>query len=437
MAFRPFKGQVYVVFLALLALVAGLLVVLPYAFATTYTSPAGGVVQATTTPSLTTAKPSSLVSHVATPANVRAIYMSQCVAGTPSFRDTLAKLIETTDLNAVVIDIKDYSGGIGFPTDDPLLSKNVSKQCGATDMKDFVARLHAKGVYVIGRITVFQDPTYTKEHPDQAVQDSRGGVWKNFGGLAFVDVSSKPFWDYIVELSKVSYQQMGFDELNYDYIRYPSDGRLQDAVYQNPHKAEAVEKFWQYLSAGVKPTGAMLSADLFGYVTVHTDDLGIGQTLERALPYFDFIDPMVYPSHYNSGFVGLKNVNSDPYKVVSVSLTTAVARAVATSTSVEALAETPIMETVTVPATATTATTSVQKFSGLYAKTSYPVSKIRPWLQSFDYPVVYTPAMVAAQIKATNDAGLNSYLMWDAANKYTALRQVLTSVAAVVTEGSH
>jgi len=174
-------------------------------------------------------------------------------------------------------------------------------------------------------------------------------------------------------------------------------------------KGDALEQFYKYLSEELKPTGVVISADLFGYVTVHLDDLGIGQLLEKALPYFDYIDPMVYPSHYNSGFAGLVNVNSDPYKVVYTSMKESVRRTVATTTSISSLAFERI-------GTSTPA---------IYAKPSYPASKMRPWLQSFDYPVPYTPEMVRAQIKANEDAGLDSYLFWDPANKYTSLRQVL------------
>lgn len=117
---------------------------------------------------------------------------------------------------------------------------------------------------------------------------------------------------------------------------------------------------------------------------------------------------MVYPSHYNSGFAGIKNVNSDPYAIVYLSMKTAVDRALATTTTVAGFTHTPIMKTVEVPATATAATTTAQVASGLYSKKVYPASIMRPWLQSFDYPVPYTPAMVAAQIKANEDAGLNS-----------------------------
>lgn len=350
------------------------------------------------------------VKHLSTPKPMKGIYMSQCVVGTPPFRDQLVKLIEETELNTVVIDIRDYTGKIAFPTENPVLKAMVSEACGARDMKSFIERLHDKGIYVIGRITTFQNPYYTSTHPEEAVQKKGGGVWKDRKGLAFVDVGSKPYWDTVVELGKESYA-IGFDELNFDYIRFPSDGVMAEAEYTHSmgkSKAQALEEFYQYLSEALRPSGAVLSADLFGYVTVHEDDLGIGQVLERALPYFDYIYPMTYPSHYNSGFAGVKDVNSDVYKIIYHSLAPAEARAAATTTRLASFAFAPI------------ASTSPQ----LYSKPQY-LGKIVPWLQDFDYPVEYTPAMVAAQIKAAQDAGIDSYLFWDAGNKYSSLRQVL------------
>jgi hypothetical protein len=354
-----------------------------------------------------------LVKHVPTPVPVRAIYMSQCVVGTPSFRDELVKLVDETELNAVVIDIRDYTGKIAFPIDEPDLKDYVSDECGADDMQEFVERLHDKGIYVIGRITVFQNPAYTKAHPEEAVQHVEGGVWKDHKGLAFVDVGARPYWDHVVKLSTLSYE-LGFDELNFDYIRFPSDGDMKAAVYSwsdGKSKADALEEFFAYLHNKLAPTGAVLSADLFGYVTVHLDDLGIGQLLERALPYFDYVAPMVYPSHYNRGFAGLSNVNSDPYKVVYTSMVEAVKRTLATTTPTESFAFERI-------GTSTPA---------VYAKPSYPASKMRPWLQSFDYPVPYTPEMVRAQIQANTDAGLDSWMFWDSANRYRSLQVVLRS----------
>jgi len=355
------------------------------------------------------------VQHIPTPASVKAIYMTQCVVGTPSFRAELVDLVEKTELNSIVIDIKDYSGGIAFPSGNPALTPYRSNTCGAADMKEFVKMLHEKNIYVIGRITVFQDPLYTKAHPEFAVKKSsdRNVVWKDRKGLSFIDVGAKPFWEYIVALSKESYA-LGFDELNFDYIRFPSDGDMKDIAYtwsEGKTKHEMLEEFYRYLHGELSPVGVVLSADLFGYVTTNKDDLGIGQILERALPYFDFIDPMVYPSHYNSGFAGLKDVNSDPYTVVYTSMKEAVRRTIATTTPIASFAYTRI-------GTSTPA---------VYSKPSYPASKMRPWLQSFDYPVTYTAAMVQAQIQANIDAGLDSYLFWDPGNKYRSLKQVLQS----------
>ena len=388
---------------------------LPALLSVSYTEPA---TVASSTPSVST-KPVSqkpVVTHVPTPSAVKGIYLSQCVAGTVSFRNSLIKFIDDTDLNAVVIDIRDYTGKISFPTDNPALKDAVSKACGAPDMESFIRVLHEKGIYVIGRITTFQNPYWSQLYPEQAVQKKGGGVWKDFKGLAFVDVGAQTYWDNVVELGKISYT-IGFDELNFDYIRFPSDGPMSEAVYSfdvGKSKPQALEEFFKYLTDALRPTGAVLSADLFGMTATNEDDLNIGQVLERALPYFDYIDPMVYPSHYPSGFHGYSNVNEHSYDIVKFSMDVAVQRTLATTTKIASFAYTPI------------ASTSPQ----MYEKPIYSKAKIRPWLQSFDYPVVYTQAMVEAQIKATSDAGLDSWLFWDAANKYNALRKVLLSAQA-------
>lgn len=356
-------------------------------------------------------KPS--VTHITTPVPMRAIYMTQCVVGTPSMREDLVKLIDDTELNSIVIDIKDYTGKLAFTPTDPSLKESVSLDCGARDMEEFIKKLHDKNIYVIGRITVFQDPYYAKLHPELAVKrlSDKTANWKDHKGLSFIDVSARPFWDYIVKIANASYE-IGFDELNFDYIRFPSDGNMKDTFYTwNPgmEKSEALERFYIYLHDQLTPTGVVMSADLFGMVTTNYDDLNIGQVLERALPYFDFIDPMVYPSHYPKGFRGYANVNAHPYDIVHFSMSESVKRTVATTTSIASLAYERI-------GTSTPAR---------HKKPSYPASKMRPWLQSFDYPVTYTPEMVEAQLQATADAGLESWLIWDPANKYRSLRGVL------------
>lgn len=367
---------------------------------------------ATTAPSQAEPAPPEkpIVKHVPTPDAVKAIYMSQCVVGTPSFRDSLVKLVDETELNAIVIDIRDYTGGIAFPTEHPLLKDMVSDQCGARDMKAFIERLHERDIYVIGRITVFQNPLYTKMHPDQAVQSKRGGAWKDHKGLAFVDVGATQYWETVVALAEESHA-VGFDEINFDYIRYPSDGNMADADYikrDGKSKQEMLEDFFKYLNDELPPE-IVSSADLFGMVTTNTDDLNIGQVLERALPYFDYIAPMVYPSHYPKGFNGWDDVNAVPYELMKFVMRSAVERTIADTTPVPSLAHTRI-------GTSTPA---------VYSKPAYDKAKMRPWLQDFDYPVEYTPAMVEAQIRANAELGLHSYMFWDPGNKYSSLKQVL------------
>jgi len=361
--------------------------------------------------------PKFVATHVKVPEPLKAIYMTSWVAGTSSWRASLVDFIEKTELNAIVIDIKDYSGHISFAVEDPLLLEIGAAEVRIPDIKDFIKLLHDKNIYVIGRITVFQDPYLTGVRPEWAIkkESDTTQIWKDYKGLSFIDPGAKDAWDYVVALSKESYA-IGFDELNFDYIRFPSDGNMKDIYYPFSEeravtdwrygKAKTLRDFFSYLHNALKEErekGLMLSADLFGMVTTNVDDLNVGQVLEYALPYFDYISPMVYPSHYPKNFNGYANPNHYPYEVVQFSMASAVRRATATTTRIADLGDVLI------------ASSSPE----LYAKKAYDKLKLRPWLQDFDYGGVYDVAEVQAQIKATYDAGLTSWMLWDPANKYT------------------
>jgi hypothetical protein len=333
-------------------------------------------------------EPKFKVIHVPTPEPMKAIYVTACVASTPSWRSEMKKFVEETELNSVIIDIKDYSGTISIY--DESLQTNDTAGCKVRDMMEFIGELHESKIYVIGRVTVFQDPYYTKLHPSLAVQSKSGGVWKDRKGLSFIDVGAKEYWDYIIDLSKKSYA-LGFDEINFDYIRYPSDGNMADAHYAltvgTSTKSEMLESFFSYLHNNLKDTGVKTSADIFGYATLLTDDLGIGQILEKVLPYFDYVYPMVYPSHYSFNSGGFGDPATHPYEIVKYSMESAVKRE------------------------------AIQRIASGIA-TSTP-SKLKPWLQDFDLGASYGVPEVQAQMKATYDSGLTGWLMWDASNKYT------------------
>lgn len=347
-----------------------------------------------------------VATHIKTPNAVKAIYMTACVATMPSFREKLVHIADTTEVNSIIIDVKDFSGTIAFTPTDPLLKGNAGKGCRTKDLREFLAELHGKGIYTIARITVMQDPYYTKAHPELAVhRKSDGGVWKDRKGLSFVDVSAKPYWDYIVALGRESYA-MGFDELNFDYMRFPSDGDMKDIDFtlsRGMTKPEALEHFFAYLHESLSSAGAKLSVDLFGMTATNTDDLNIGQVLERAFPYFDYVSPMVYPSHYPPYFNGWKNPNDHVYDVVHFSMSRAASRAVATSTPVLHFGGERI-------GTSTPAQ---------YTKEAYDKNKLRPWLQDFSYGGTYGATEVRGQIQATYDSGLNSWFLWDPKNLYT------------------
>jgi hypothetical protein len=331
-----------------------------------------------------------VVTHLPTPEPVKALYMTSCVAGTPSWRNSLKSLIEATELNAVVIDIKDYSGEIIF---------TPGSRCFVSGLKEFIGELHEANIYVIGRISVFQDLYYSELHPELAVRSlSTGEVWKDYKNISFIDVGARPYWDYIVDISKQAYA-LGFDEINYDYVRYPSDGNMQDTNYTwtsaSSTRAETLEGFFRYLLKNIRDVGVVTSVDLFGMTTTATHDMGIGQVLERALPYFDYISPMVYPSHYPATWSGFLNPAEYPYEVVKLAMTQGIERERAYNLS--------------------TGNFQVDEFGA----TTTPKSKFRPWLQDFDLGAVYGPDKVRAQIQATYDTGLTSWMLWSAANKYT------------------
>ena len=369
--------------------------------------------------STTTAKKIIFIpSYVSTPEPVKGIYMTSWVAGTPSLRAGLVKLIDETELNTLVIDIKDYSGKIVFPIEDnPKLKDHGSEEVRVKDLQDFIETLHKKQVYVIGRIAVFQDEYFVKHRPDLAVKNKSGtAVWKDRKGISWIDPASREYWEYIILLTKES-RKIGFDEINFDYIRFPSDGNMQDISF--PHssttsKAIVLKEFFQYLQhqlilpmsdigdiGDIGESRLKISADLFGMTTTAVDDMGIGQLLENTLPYFDYVMPMVYPSHYPPTFDGFKDPEAHPYEIVYFAMKSAVTRA-------EALASTtPVVDGDTV--TTGQAGQSVVDYK----------NKLRPWLQDFGLKMDYGPAEVKAQIKATNDVGLSSWVLWSASNKYT------------------
>ncbi len=247
-----------------------------------------------------------------------------------------------------------------------------------------IKTLHDKNIYVIGRIAVFQDPYLTHAYPQWAInKKSDGSIWKDRKGLSFLDPTKKPVWDYMTNLAIGSYEA-GFDEINFDYVRFPSDGNIQDISYPtdgNLTRADHIENFFAYLNNQLRvERNIPTSADLFGMTTTNTDDLGIGQVLVRALPYFDYIAPMVYPSHYPKNFHNFANPAAHPGEIVTIAMQGGIDQA-----------KTLNMEP----------------------------SVFRPWIQDFNMGAQYGITEVRAQINALEKLGIHSYMVWDPGNSYT------------------
>jgi len=329
--------------------------------------------------SVIVAEPPS-IRHIDTPTPVRAVYMTSYVAGVTDWREDIKSLIDDTELNAIVIDIKDYTGVL-------LIER-------AKDIEEYIQELHNTGIYVIGRLSVFQDQRYVKEHPELAVKrKDNGDVWRDRKGITWIDPGSHIAWDYVVDMAK-EYYSLGFDEINFDYIRFPSDGDMSNVSYVHAGtstRAIVMNNFYSYLNQQLRGEGIVISADLFGMTTTNKDDLGIGQVLESALKHFDFVAPMVYPSHYPPQFNGWANPNLVPGKIVAFSMERAVARA----DELDYMAST----------------------TGITASTTS--KKLRPWLQDFQYGGHYGEIEIRAQKQAVYDVGLDSWMMWDPAVKYT------------------
>jgi len=253
------------------------------------------------------------------------------------------------------------------------------------DIVDFISELHQKGYYVIGHISVFQDNYLTRIRPDLAMRrKDNNELWQDKKGMAWLDVSQPEVWDYVIAIAREAYA-VGFDELNFDYVRFPSDGELSQIRYRNydPTKetrVEALKKFFVYLHANLQDVGAPTSANVFGMVTTNDDDLGIGQVMSNVAPYVDYVAPMIYPSHYPKGWQGYKNPSANPYQVVKISLASGLKKLEELNLSKE---------------------------------------KLRPWLQDFDLGSTYNATKIKAEFKAVSDVGLDSWMMWNSACQYT------------------
>ncbi len=359
--------------------------------------------------------------HLADPPEVaKGIYVTAWTAGSPTRMQALINLIKRTELNTVVIDIKDYSGYVSYHTGiSEIAATGAENEIRIVRPNTLIKTLHDAGIYVIGRITDFQDPILAKAHPEWAMHNkATGKVWTDNKGLAWMDPAAPGARNYLLMIAKDA-SARGFDELQFDYIRFASDGSIGNISYpywdQKTSRAKVIADYFKFLREGLPDE--KISVDLFGLATYDNwDDLGIGQVIEGAYQYFDYVSPMVYPSHYAAGSLGYKNPAAYPYEIIKYSMDHALTRLISLENK-----ESGIMNN------ASSTATSTQEIHD----SSFVIhnSKLRPWLQDFNLGAVYDASMVKKEIQATYDSLLNvtstreghygGWLLWSAANTYT------------------
>jgi len=251
------------------------------------------------------------------PKEVRGVHVTMALANEPGKLDEYLRI---PGLTALELDVKDENGKVGFLMPSWTLARKVGASQPYYKAGVAAAKARKAGVYLIGRVVVFEDPTLTAARPDMAIRTTSGGVWTNNAGLGWANPYDQRVWRYVVGIGERA-AKAGFDEIQFDYVRFPSDGPIENAVFS--HKADepmgwTIARFVHYATQKLHPLGVRVSVDVFGLSATH--DLGIGQVPGRLAKYVDAVYPMTYPSHYNAGEFNLPDPSAAPGQTVAFSL---------------------------------------------------------------------------------------------------------------------
>lgn len=322
------------------------------------------------------------------PVKVKGIYVSGPVAGIARM-DELISLVDQTELNALVIDIKNDEGRVTYKMQSEQVLEIGSGIRYIPDIKELVAKCKEKNIYLIARIVAFRDPYLAEKKPEWAVHTADGGIFRDKNGMAWVNPYCRGVWDYLVEIASQAALEE-FDEVQFDYIRFSTDIGEENIDYgpesEGVDKIQIITEFTQYLYEKLAPQGVYVAADVFGTVIDNeTDQVIVGQDYAKMAQHLDYICPMVYPSHYHNGAYGISVPDAEPYRTINA----------AANASVQALAALP----------------------------EDGRAKVRMWLQSFTAGWVpghisYGPQQIREQIQGAYDAGYDEWILWNASVSY-------------------
>jgi hypothetical protein len=315
------------------------------------------------------------------PFTPRALYLSSYGIASATLRNPALALLEKTELNALVIDIKGDRGFLAHPSAIPLATEiGAQKPVILKNAGPLIASLKEKGIYTIARIVVFKDDLLARAHPEYAIKRGTGEVWQDGEKLGWVDPHLPQVWDYNIAIAEEA-ARLGFDEIQFDYVRFPAvPGLVFSRENSRVNRVAAISGFLAAARQRLAPYNVFLAADIFGYVCWNSNDTGIGQQLEELAVHLDYLSPMLYPSGFSFGAGGYTNPMENPYEIISLSLEKARER------------------------------------TGLAAV------RFRPWLQAFrDYAFDrrhFGAAAIRAQTAASDEFGSNGWMLWNARNVY-------------------
>ncbi|MFA9455047.1 MAG: putative glycoside hydrolase [Candidatus Aminicenantaceae bacterium] len=308
-------------------------------------------------------------------------FPANCLSGR-SF-EALVHYLQAAGLDLAVLHAKDPLGRLFWRSENPT-AQRMGAVSARAPIETAVNSLKQKGIWTAAKVDVFQDSLLVQHFPEMGVMDSETGeLWADHKGLHWANPHDRRVWEYTVDLC-LELIQLGVDEIQFDYVRFPSDGNMSTLDYpvvlEDTSPAECIGRFLAYASSRIKPTGAVLSVDVFGMTAWKTDDFGVGQVLEQIAPHVDVICPMLYPSHFPNNFLNLENPGQYPHRIMSSSL------------------------------------------EEMKKRTD---KKIRPWIQGF----WYTPEEIDAQFRAVSEAGIQAWTVWHPRGKYAETFQALEARA--------
>ncbi|PCI37194.1 MAG: hypothetical protein COB53_07180 [Elusimicrobia bacterium] len=325
---------------------------------------------------------------------MKALHLTAWVAGTRRLRRKFLAKASATVVNAIVVPVKETDGRVYIPGVASAVRWGTQR-VAIPRPAELVQDIHDLGMLAVARIVLFQDNKLPRKKPEWGIQDVDGGLWENRKKKTWANPYHRDVWEYNLEIASkaISY---GFDEIQFDYIRYPSEGKTDRCRYPgiNHSSTTAVANLVAFLTEAksrFEKNDVPVSAAIFGLVVSARNDLGIGQNLDAFSNVLDAISPMMYPSHYIRGTYGIKHPNASPYKVIDVGLRDATRR---------------------------------------LKKQSY---KLRPYLQDFSLGVRYREKEVRAQMKAAISRGVHSWILWNPQNRYTWDALVEESPEAAIT----